>query len=176
MGTDIHLIAEKRTEHGWEVVPGPVVACHMCEPPRIPRPKCYYCHGTGKHHDEWYSARHYLTFSVLADVRNGYGFAGVQTYSPVTPIAPPRGLPADISDDARDWLDDREDHSASWLTLDEIEAYDWDQEVVWQNRTVEREPDRVVLREAASELLARMAQLRAATAGHEVRIVFNFDS
>lgn len=31
--------------------------------------------------------RHYQLFAVLAGVRNGYGFAGVPTGEPVTPIA-----------------------------------------------------------------------------------------
>jgi hypothetical protein len=40
--------------------------------------------------------RHYQLFAVLADVRNGYGFAGCLTGSRVEPIAMPRGLPADF--------------------------------------------------------------------------------
>lgn len=40
--------------------------------------------------------RHYQLFAVLADVRNGYGFAGVVTGEPVKPIANPRGYPADF--------------------------------------------------------------------------------
>ena len=40
--------------------------------------------------------RHYQLFAVLADVRNGCGFAGVRTGDPVEPIAFPRGLPDDF--------------------------------------------------------------------------------
>lgn len=41
--------------------------------------------------------RHYQLFAVLADVRNGYGFAGVVTGEPVVPVSPPRGLPPDFA-------------------------------------------------------------------------------
>src|SRR4051812_46429845 len=67
--------------------------------------------------------RHYFLFSWLAGVRNGYGFAGVQTYTPVIPLAEPRGLPRDFDvrgDEHRGkWMGD---HSHSWLTADEILA------------------------------------------------------
>lgn len=93
---------------------------------------------------EWDQGRHYLLFSWLAGVLNGCGFAGHATYDPVTPIAPPRGLPEDfeggedhpttleaIHARRREWLDEEErahpvmwmgDHSYSWLTADEILA------------------------------------------------------
>lgn len=45
----------------------------------------------------WDDERHYQLFSVLADVRNGYGFAGVQTGEWVKPISSPRGLPEDFA-------------------------------------------------------------------------------
>lgn len=67
--------------------------------------------------------RHYFLFSWLADVRNGYGVAGVPTYDPVVPLAKPRGLPKDFTVEDDDtahngkWLGD---HSHSWLTADEI--------------------------------------------------------
>lgn len=115
MGTDIHGVFQKRTADGWEDVPS--------------------------HFEE---NRHYFLFSILADVRNGFGFAGVPTYSPVEPISKPRGLPADfaMSGEAhpiaasevlgwrqkyRDEDDPLEvwmgDHSHSWLDADEILAY-----------------------------------------------------
>lgn len=76
--------------------------------------------------------RNYTVFSVLADVRNGRGFAGVDTGDRIEPIDEPRGLPEDASDIAKrrrgDWGVDG--HSVSWLTLEEIKGYDWDQEIV----------------------------------------------
>lgn len=81
--------------------------------------------------------RHYLLFSVLADVRNGVGFAGVPTYKPVVPISEPRGLPDDLerdedgldttrfgygfTEDEDDWRFG--DHSFSHLSSDEILDY-----------------------------------------------------
>lgn len=67
MGTDIHSIFQRKNVHVWEDIP----------------------HSFG---DE----RHYFLFSWLADVRNGYGFAGVPTGEPIEPISPQRGLPDDF--------------------------------------------------------------------------------
>ena len=55
---------------------------------------------TGQWHDvpsNYKQDRHYQLFAVLADVRNGYGFAGIQTGEVVTPTSKPRGLPSDFA-------------------------------------------------------------------------------
>lgn len=89
--------------------------------------------------------RHYQLFAVLADVRNGYGFAGVITGEPIKPVSDPRGLPNDfyMVDDAHPitdikFVDSRRveyytadeakeiwmgDHSHSWLTGEEMLAW-----------------------------------------------------
>lgn len=85
--------------------------------------------------------RHYFLFGWLANVRNGYGFAGCDTGDGIKPLALPRGLPADIagsepepphnddmnwdSPEYRTWEDwyerhDYGEHSQSWLTGEEI--------------------------------------------------------
>jgi hypothetical protein len=85
--------------------------------------------------------RHYLLFAALADVRNGYGFAGIPTGTPLTPISEPRGLPEDFfmdksvhpisskehlpgymrnSEGYYVWMGD---HSQSWLTGEEMLAW-----------------------------------------------------
>lgn len=73
--------------------------------------------------------RNYSLFSVLADVRNGYGFAACDTGDRMNPIDDPRGLPDDVSmvinDDYESWGCDA--HSASYLSLRELLDYDWDQ-------------------------------------------------
>jgi hypothetical protein len=56
------------------------------------------------------TARNYVLFTALAGVRDSHG---------VVPISEPRGLPGDLSEEARKFLDDNF-HSASWLTLDEV--------------------------------------------------------
>lgn len=72
--------------------------------------------------------RNYWTFSLMADVRNGHGFAGSPTGKAVTPISEPRGLPEDRAtfdeeDEDGIWLGD---HSHSWLTLRELQSVDLD--------------------------------------------------
>jgi len=76
--------------------------------------------------------RNYNWFSILANVRNGYGFAGVDTGDSFVPIhAPneePRGLPDDVSSDVKKLSDswDSDGHSHSYNTLQELLDYDWD--------------------------------------------------
>lgn len=53
-------------------------------------------------YDKWwadplYIGRNYDLFAILANVRNGVGFAGVRTGGGFTPIAMPRGIPQDVS-------------------------------------------------------------------------------
>lgn len=67
MGTDIHGVWQKRVNDRWEDIPS-----------------------------NYEQHRDYQLFAVLADVRNGYGFAGVPLGQSVTPISAPRGLPADF--------------------------------------------------------------------------------
>ena len=93
----------------------------------------------------WEQDRHYFLFAWLADVRNGFGFAGIPTHAPIKPIAPQRGLPDDFEVDGdvhycpleaidpsrRQYMDKKDlekpyvrmgDHSFSWLSADEILA------------------------------------------------------
>jgi hypothetical protein len=44
----------------------------------------------------WDQNRHYFLFAWLADVRNGFGFAGIPTHDPIKPISERRGLPDDF--------------------------------------------------------------------------------
>ena len=76
-------------------------------------------------------SRNYCTFAALANVRNGYGFAGVPTHEAIKPISEPRGLPDDRtvgSGEDADW--DFGEHSQSWLALAEVADWPgWDQEL-----------------------------------------------
>lgn len=127
MGTDIHGVWQKRTQTGWQDIPS-----------------------------KYKQERHYSLFAVLADVRNGYGFAGIRTGEFVKPIAEPRGLPSDfeVVDDfhpitdvtctSREWeLDDMSvwmgDHSFSWLTGSEMLAWTESAPVVVKTGILERE-------------------------------------
>jgi len=60
-------------------------------------------------------SRNYRLFSILAGVRGD---------ERVTPISPPKGYPADMSD-SMDYMG--LEHSASYLTLKELHEYDWSQ-------------------------------------------------
>lgn len=105
MGCDIHEIIEKKQPDGtWKMVETPL--------------------------NTW---RSYDTFAMLANVRNGYGFAGCPTGAGFIPISPPKGLPSDLSIDPDSYDDDVPwlgDHSFSWLTLRELQEYDYDRETV----------------------------------------------
>lgn len=62
---------------------------------------CSSCHGTKYTHPQFLNGRNYDVFSILANVRNGYGFAGVLTSSGFNPITSGRGIPDDLSDEIR---------------------------------------------------------------------------
>lgn len=70
MGTDIHGVFQRFDGEHWVDIPS-----------------------------EYDQGRHYQLFAVLAGVRNGTGFAGIQTGEVVTPISEPRGLPDDFKVD-----------------------------------------------------------------------------
>lgn len=127
MGCDIHLWVEKRVvkcqygEDVWETVD----------------------HPDGR----WYSGRNYDLFAILANVRNGRGFAGIRTGGGFIPILPEdaetdesrslehggepvpfcRGVPQRASDEyhAEVFRWSVDGHSHSWLTLSELLTYDW---------------------------------------------------
>lgn len=66
--------------------------------------------------------RNYTLFALLADVRNGRGFAGVVTGNPIIPLDQPRGVPSNAS---HGWLEEVESwdvdmHSHTWFTLREL--------------------------------------------------------
>lgn len=74
-----------------------------------------------------YDGRNYDLFAILADVRNGHGFAGVITGEGFNPICSPRGLPKDVSYDVEMSINDECYHSLSYIYLKELLEYNWDQ-------------------------------------------------
>jgi hypothetical protein len=126
MGCDIHLYVEKRDALGqwqsadnWELNPYYENDNSESGEPEYIIP----------YDNHFYNGRNYNLFAILANVRNGHGFAGVKTGEGFNPIAPPRGLPHDITkrvqSDATAYGEDG--HSHSWLTLHELLTYDWTQ-------------------------------------------------
>lgn len=78
--------------------------------------------------DHWfYDGRNYDLFAMLADVRNGYGFAGMDTGDGFKPISQPKGIPDQSSSAYEKLVDmwDGDGHSHSYLTLKELLEYDW---------------------------------------------------
>lgn len=63
----------------------------------------------------WKEERSYLLFSVLANVRNGYGFAGLARHVPLQPITNKRGIPDDCS--AKEYIEESwwGNHSHTWI-------------------------------------------------------------
>ena len=89
-------------------------------------PDSKYFSGTQfKNTDSPIDRRNYTLFALLANVRNGYGFAGIDTGDAIKPISMPKGLPKDISENIKKESDECgcDGHSHSWLTIKEILDY-----------------------------------------------------
>lgn len=114
MGTDIHLFAEVLQPDGsWRAI---TTAGNpdWDEPAIIAKPfPCERC---------------YDLFAVLANARNGRGFAGVVTGEPIEPMADPKGIPPDASPEIAYALENG-DHSPSYHLLSEILSYPWTQPI-----------------------------------------------
>lgn len=127
MGCDIHLYAEKKIDGKWMPFDEPVEDGE---------------NDKGKKQYAWRqraNGRNYNLFGILANVRNGSGFAGTDTGDGFVPISEPRGLPGDLSDayklmNRSDWENAPKespygwfgDHSHSYLDISDMLAYDWD--------------------------------------------------
>ena len=121
MGCDIHLYAEKRQEGKW------VTADKWTDNPDYPEdsknPKWVDGGWSGKgSNDRFYTdGRNYNLFCALAHVREWH-FEGKP---PV--IAELKGMPEDCCEETKmereSWGSDG--HSDSWLTLKELEDFDW---------------------------------------------------
>lgn len=133
MGCDIHFYVEQSTDKGetWEPA-GEVTrnAEHAGTPDGW---------GPELEAQSWYNGRNYSLFAMLADVRNGRGFAGVEIGRPVTPIDDPRGLPANVSDVVKGMSDSWgvDGHSHSWFGLEELLAVPWDQNTITHSGMVD---------------------------------------
>ncbi len=118
---------------------------------------------------------------------NNFAFlAGIRNYSAITPIAKPRGLPDDAVE--TEYGAHGGDHSHSWLSLEELLAFNYDAmtedrrvTVVmpggWTNGGATAEPgggEAMTYREYLGEgFFEELQKLKAAGAE---RIVFGFDS
>jgi hypothetical protein len=113
MGTDIHIQVEVKMDGEWiwlaKFLPSFVRTHELFGIP---------------------TDRNYNLFGILADVRNGTGFAGCDLGDGFNSIDTPRGLPVDIDPDLlkehkENWVFG--DHSFSYITAKELKEYNWDQ-------------------------------------------------
>lgn len=134
MGCDIHIIAEVKENGKWKINQDRV----FLNP--------YYKEGNGtemiavddyrkdKFQTQPDDRRNYDWFAILADVRNGRGFAGIKTGEGFDIIAEPRGVPRDASPEWKEevigW--DSDMHSKSWLTIQDFDKFDWNQVTIKQ--------------------------------------------
>lgn len=98
MGCDIHMFAEVRKSEKWEAV-GKVFKNKYYEPDRENKIDEDGFEWNPEFTSSPYTNRNYNLFAILADVRNGRGFAGIKTGEGFNPIASPKGLPKDISNE-----------------------------------------------------------------------------
>lgn len=112
MGCDIHMRAEVRRDGAWTPV-GEVFDSLWRDEAKTAEP---------------YGGRNYDLFAMLADVRNGHGFAGIPTGEGFAPIAAPRGIPQDAHPETLEFARSYgvDGHSHSWHALADLRAYDWD--------------------------------------------------
>lgn len=127
MGCDIHIFAEVKKDNKWEKV-GKIFNCPYFNENEEENGWNY------KFTDSPYRGRNYNLFAILADVRNGRGFAGVKIGDGFNPISDPKGLPEDVSEEIKansdEWGGDG--HSHSYFSLLELKTYNWNQYTIHQ--------------------------------------------
>lgn len=125
MGCDIHVVIERQEEDGWHEV------VYQSAPYDSIGEKTLDGFSVAP---QDFTSRNYDLFGILANVRNGSGFAGITTGEGWPSIAPERGLPEGFEAEAispnprypEDGARYLGDHSHTWLTLDELKAFPWD--------------------------------------------------
>jgi hypothetical protein len=120
MGTDIHCYVEARNQETgkWEQITGFVSDYYDPESEYFSKPEFKFAESP-------LDSRNYDEFALLANVRNGRGFAGCDTGDAIQPISMPKGLPTDVCDSIKAQSDEWscDGHSHSWLTAKEIKDY-----------------------------------------------------
>jgi hypothetical protein len=105
MGCDIHIVAERKN---------PTTGLYEPWGTFTERHGSFVQDGPKEFMNEIYEGRNYTLFGVLAGVRGGDDHM----------IAPPRGLPTDMSPEVAKYHEDV-DHTPSYLTLRELLEFDW---------------------------------------------------
>lgn len=122
MGCDIHLYVEKRVGGNW-------VPADKWVPDEKSEEKDPLMALMVPYNDHYYSGRNYDLFAILADVRNGRGFAGIDTGEGFNPISDPKGLPIDVTTEVQLELDrwGEDAHSVNFYTVKDLLEFDWTQ-------------------------------------------------
>lgn len=124
MGCDIHFFVERKINGKWESADK--ITKNKYYDKKYPEEEQEF---VVDYEDRFYSGRNYNLFAILADVRNGSGFAGCDTGDGFSPISEPKGIPEDvcsfIQSESDGWAGDG--HSHSYFTVEELLAYDWTQ-------------------------------------------------
>lgn len=118
---------------------------------------------------EPYQGRNYHLFAILADVRNGRGFAGDEISKPWNVIAPPRGFPIDLSPETVEWVATYE-HTPSYHTLAQLQDFDWDQPQGQEHGVVDEESYKKLL-----ETGERPSEWSSSISGPGIRIINDFE-
>lgn len=136
MGCDIHLWMEIKKKYpnpaskpAWETLGNVFVNPYYRSEFGLPTLSPFDYERNAKFTSQPYSGRNYDLFAILANVRNGVGFAGVDMGDGFNPIDEPRGVPTNASDFYRKKVEDygSDGHSHSWMTLEDFDEYDWEQ-------------------------------------------------
>ena len=170
MGCDIHIIAETKKNGKWTRSTEKVFK----NPYYRENDESSFDWNKNEFEIDPPSSRNYDWFAILANVRNGIGFAGISTGEGFGIVSEPKGLPEDLSnesdsyfympvtndpklvddeddngiyyvgeDSANKWVNeygckyvdidgdkyvtDPDHHSSSYLTLEELDNFDWNQ-------------------------------------------------
>lgn len=197
MGADIHLAVEAKTDGRWERVEPYRIetesryvrrgddwvrsGARIYEPRRVEAPG---------------GRRSYQTFAILADVRQRspirwYGYYDIESMirdeivgeerikalaavrqDMFVPIAPPRGVPDDASEETRaEALGSSDWHTHSYFTLRELLAYDWNR----QARFVEKVPREIEARARAVGAMEAWGEAYTSMPEDELRALYNRD-
>lgn len=156
MGTDILAYAERQADDGsWEL-------CRNVFPEDLEEAIRILGRRFPLDDADIFPHRDYDLFTFLADVRRS------QEHLPT--IAQPRGLPSDVSPELSE---DRGEYGASWLLVDELLKYDYDQRFGYEQDDSSLES--VTLREIlGADYFRRLARLEALGDPTRVRVVFWF--
>jgi hypothetical protein len=127
MGCDIHLTVEVKKNKKWK---------------HFEKTETLHYGVDNKHSYErsiFNPGRCYDLFAILADVRNGRGFAGCKTGEGFDPISDPRGVPKDASPEYKAAVKDAEGdgHSHSYHTLKQLQDYPWKDKKVIHTKLVD---------------------------------------